>query len=114
MWQSHLIEGQRMILQHLIIIRYWHPRGNTSYDTIICLSVTKWVQLNWGDEGLITLFSKVWRLLSPGGVFILEPQPWDSYYKKHLVSEIGFRTAEAITCSASGDGFKRPLLAIWK
>lgn len=29
------------------------------------LSVTKWVHLNWGDEGLITLFSKVWRLLLP-------------------------------------------------
>jgi hypothetical protein len=27
--------------------------------------VTKWVHLNWGDDGLITLFSKIWGLLLP-------------------------------------------------
>lgn len=120
-------------------VQNWHPGENTSYDTIICLSVSKWVQLNWGDEGLITLFSKVWRLLSPGGVFILEPQPWSSYYSNRLVSEttrinyqeikihpedfqdilldkIGFRMVEDITSSASGrkPGFNRPIFAFWK
>ncbi|PWA48312.1 hypothetical protein CTI12_AA492210 [Artemisia annua] len=55
--------------------------------TILCLSVSKWIYLNWGDEGLITLFSKVWRLLQPGGVFILEPQPWKSYISNRQVSE---------------------------
>lgn len=120
-------------------IHNWHPGENTTYDTIICLSVSKWVQLNWGDEGLITLFSKVWRLLSPGGVFILEPQPWSSYYSNRLVSEttrtnyqeikirpegfqdilldkIGFRMVEDITSSASGrkPGFNRPIFAFWK
>ncbi|XP_015075069.1 probable RNA methyltransferase At5g51130 [Solanum pennellii] len=120
-------------------VQNWHPGEHTSYDTIICLSVSKWVQLNWGDEGLITLFSKVWRLLSPGGVFILEPQPWSSYYSNRLVSEttrinyqeikirpedfqdilldkIGFRMVEDITSSASGrkPGFNRPIFAFWK
>ncbi|CAN4097445.1 unnamed protein product [Withania somnifera] len=120
-------------------IHNWHPGENKSYDTIICLSVSKWVQLNWGDEGLITLFSKVWRLLSPGGVFILEPQPWSSYYSNRLVSEaartnyqeikirpedfqdilldkIGFKLVEDITSSASGrkPGFNRPIFAFWK
>ncbi|KAI3495840.1 hypothetical protein L1887_38186 [Cichorium endivia] len=51
------------------------------------LSVTKWVHLNWGDESLIALFSKVWKLLQPGGVFILEPQPWKSYVSNCQVSE---------------------------
>nr|POE55918.1 putative rna methyltransferase at5g51130 [Quercus suber] len=51
------------------------------------LSVTKWVHLNWGDDGLITLFSKIWRLLCPGGVLVLEPQPWKSYENNHLVFE---------------------------
>ncbi|KAL5981381.1 hypothetical protein ACLOJK_015436 [Asimina triloba] len=119
------------------------------YDTILCLSVTKWIHLNWGDEGLIDLFVKIWRLLrpekrcpgpgcmvgciralpisachvtselgsftpvgfsgqipgsakvsqtvldmilpcpaQPGGILILEPQPWKSYKSKHKVSEV--------------------------
>uniref|UniRef100_A0A0A9FYA6 RNA methyltransferase n=1 Tax=Arundo donax TaxID=35708 RepID=A0A0A9FYA6_ARUDO len=36
------------------------------YDTIMCLSVTKWIHLNWGDDGLIALFVMVWRLLREG------------------------------------------------
>lgn len=88
------------------------------------LSVTKWIHLNWGDDGLITLFVKIWRLLRPvsicisvcwtfkigrisvinrentqfyrsslflqGGIFIMEPQPWTSYKRNRLVSEVGF------------------------
>ena len=52
------------------------PQG---LDTIMCLSVTKWVHLNQGDEGLKRLFIKVKEALVPGGWFILEPQPWKSY-----------------------------------
>ncbi|KAJ7525528.1 hypothetical protein O6H91_17G054800 [Diphasiastrum complanatum] len=59
-----------------------------TYDTVICLSVTKWIQLNWGDEGLIKLFSKIWQELRPGGMLVLEPQPWTSYEKKRRVSEV--------------------------
>ncbi|KAF8052950.1 hypothetical protein N665_1483s0002 [Sinapis alba] len=109
------------------------------YDTILCLSVTKWVHLNWGDDGLITLFSKIWRLLNPGGIFVMEPQPWKSYEKNRRVSEttamnyrtivlrpehfqnilldkIGFRTVEDLTSSLSGvnKGFDRQILAFQK
>ncbi|KAG6428660.1 hypothetical protein SASPL_112913 [Salvia splendens] len=117
----------------------WHPPANKFYHAILCLSVTKWIHLNWGDDGIIKLFAKVWTLLQPGGVFIVEPQPWTSYYKNRLVSEttaanyrniqippedfqdilldkIGFRTVENITSSLSGSksGFERPILAFWK
>ncbi|ELR24939.1 Bicoidinteracting protein 3 (Bin3) [Acanthamoeba castellanii str. Neff] len=52
------------------------------YDVILCLSVTKWIHLNWGDEGIKTLFRKIHDLLNEGGVLILEPQEWKSYMKK--------------------------------
>ncbi|KAK8592430.1 hypothetical protein V6N13_063008 [Hibiscus sabdariffa] len=109
------------------------------YDTILCLSVTKWIHLNWGDDGLITAFSKIWRLLRPGGVFILEPQPWNSYEKNRKVSEttasnyhdikyrpdffremlldkIGFRRVEDLTSELSGTkaGFNRSIFAYYK
>ncbi|OAY27260.1 probable RNA methyltransferase At5g51130 isoform X2 [Manihot esculenta] len=119
-------------------VQSWCQREE-QYDTILCLSVTKWIHLNWGDDGLITLFSKIWRLLRPGGILVLEPQPWRSYENNHLVSEttsknyqtiifrpncfmeilldkIGFRKVEDITSALSGSkvGFDRPIFAYHK
>ncbi|MED6137921.1 hypothetical protein PIB30_069526 [Stylosanthes scabra] len=115
-----------------------HPPGK-QYDTILCLSVTKWIHLNWGDEGLIKLFAEIWNLLRPGGVLLLEPQPWKSYESNRLVSEttaanyrsikirpadfqeilldrIGFRTVEHVNkdMTDSKTGFNRPILAFRK
>ncbi len=44
-------------------------------------SITKWIHLNDGDEGLETFFRRVFDVLRPSGKFVLEPQPWDSYSK---------------------------------
>ncbi|KAK1257346.1 putative RNA methyltransferase [Acorus gramineus] len=109
------------------------------YDTVVCFSVTKWIHLNWGDDGLIMLFTNIWRVLRPGGILVLEPQPWKSYQKNHQVSEtatynfhnilfppdhfqdilldkIGFRTVENITNALPGSvvGFDRPIFAYHK
>ncbi|KAL6984762.1 hypothetical protein U1Q18_018144, partial [Sarracenia purpurea var. burkii] len=46
-------------------VQSWQPPEDRSYHTIICLSVTKWIHLNWGDDGLIMLFAKIWKLLQP-------------------------------------------------
>ncbi|XP_071737254.1 probable RNA methyltransferase At5g51130 [Rutidosis leptorrhynchoides] len=134
---SHLFD--RVSFHKDNFVQSWSMPGDKLYDTILCLSVSKWVHLNWGDEGLITLFSKVWRLLKPGGVFILEPQPWKSYVSNRQVSEvastnyknleifpnrfqdilldkIGFRRIENLSSNLSGSktGFNRPILALWK
>ncbi|AET05230.1 putative RNA methyltransferase bin3, bin3-type S-adenosyl-L-methionine binding protein [Medicago truncatula] len=115
-----------------------HPPGK-HYDTILCLSVSKWIHLNWGDDGLITLFAETWKLLRPGGIFVLEPQPWKSYesnrnaseitaanyrnikfrpeeFQEILLDKIGFRTVEAITSDLTGSttGFNRPILIFQK
>lgn len=42
-------------------------------------SVLKWVHLNRGDAGLEALLAKFCHLLAPGGLLVLEPQPWKSY-----------------------------------
>ena len=52
------------------------------FDTIMCLSTTKWIHLNYGDEGLKRVFKRVYAQLRPGGYFIMEPQDWPSYKKK--------------------------------
>jgi 7SK snRNA methylphosphate capping enzyme len=100
----------------------------------MCLSVTKWVHFNQGDEGVKQLFVKVREVLAPGGLFILEPQPWRSYHKavikqdmsaaphhmdqmqfrpehfpQYLVNELGFMLVQDLQAGASHAGFDRPM-----
>jgi len=46
------------------------------------MSVTKWIHYHHGDDGIRRLFQKIFSALRPGGIFLLEPQPWRSYKKK--------------------------------
>ena len=61
-----------------------HPQGNyvldrdelveaqkPEYDVVLCLSLTKWVHLNWGDEGLKRMFRRIYLHLRPGGILVL-------------------------------------------
>lgn len=51
------------------------------------MSVIKWIHVNHGDSILEPFFHKVYNLLSVGGLFVLETQPWESYKKKKLSDE---------------------------
>jgi len=55
---------------------------NEKFDTIMCLSTSKYIHLNFGDQGINALFLKVYHQLESGGHFILEPQQWKSYKKE--------------------------------
>jgi len=97
--------------------------------------------MNWGDAGLRRLFDKVFDILSPGGIFILEPQPWKSYkqairkqdmpvevrttlsqlkikpqqFQNILIEEVGFSQAEQLGLpNGSTQGFDRPLILFRK
>ena len=50
-----------------------------SVDTVLCLSVTKWVHLCHGDNGIHDLFQIFSNILRSGGHLCLEYQPFSSY-----------------------------------
>lgn len=46
------------------------------YDVIFCFSVTMWIHLNNGDEGLQLFLRNISKL---GQLIVIEPQPWKCY-----------------------------------
>ncbi|KAI9001363.1 Bin3-domain-containing protein [Trametes punicea] len=106
------------------------PDDVEKYHVVLAFSISKWIHLNKGDEGISRFFRRVYQVLEPGGVFVLEPQGWDTYSKakrmdsrlkenaKHLklrpedfgrvLQEIGFGPATHLGLTGEG-GFKRPI-----
>ena len=72
-------------------------RQGPMYNTILCLSLTKWVHLNWGDRGLKMMFQKMFKNLRPGGCLVLEPQPFASYKKKKNLT-VSFQNHTKLVC----------------
>eukprot|EP00826_Nyctotherus_ovalis_P019439 TRINITY_DN15997_c0_g1_i2.p1 TRINITY_DN15997_c0_g1~~TRINITY_DN15997_c0_g1_i2.p1 ORF type:complete len:312 (+),score=63.57 TRINITY_DN15997_c0_g1_i2:70-1005(+) len=63
-----------------------NPDAGEKYETIFCMSTSKWVHLSYGDIGVIALFYKIYNSLTDGGFFIFENESWNSYRKKRSMS----------------------------
>ncbi|KAF8801089.1 Bin3-domain-containing protein [Phlegmacium glaucopus] len=63
------------------------PEDAEGYDVVIAFSISKWIHLNSGDEGLKQFFHRVYSVLTSGGTFVLEPQSWDSYAKARRMDQ---------------------------
>lgn len=62
--------------------------NDDKFDTILCLSLLKYIHLNFSDKGLLRSFSQMNNLLRLGGHLILEFQGWKSYNKKKSFSKL--------------------------
>ncbi|KAM9836775.1 7SK snRNA methylphosphate capping enzyme isoform 2-T3 [Aulostomus maculatus] len=71
--------------------------GQGYYDVIMCLGVTKWVHLQAGDVGVARLFRRAYQSLLPGGLFILEPQPWQRYSHSKRASGTTYRNYRSVS-----------------
>ncbi|PPQ89128.1 hypothetical protein CVT25_006500 [Psilocybe cyanescens] len=63
------------------------PEDSDGYNVVVAFSISKWIHLNEGDEGLKRFFRRVHAVLMPGGSFVLEPQPWESYAKAKRMNQ---------------------------
>jgi 7SK snRNA methylphosphate capping enzyme len=83
--------------------------GLERVDTILALSVTKWLHVHGGDNAIRALFQKFREMLNDGGALVLEWQPWSSYTGGNAKRIPGF-SAKAAALKLRPDKDFEPLL----
>lgn len=56
--------------------RYLDSLNKTRFDVVFCFSITMWIHLNHGDNGLEKFIRKACELTE---TIVIEPQPWKCY-----------------------------------
>ncbi len=127
------VEG--LVFEHRDVMAQPELPSNSA-DVVLCLSLTKWIHLHHGDEGIRRLFAHIRSTLRPGGLLFLEAQSFASYKKKkrkmtqamkemlqtirllpeegfipYLCDNLGFKLLEELNPKSESKGFQRP---IWK
>ncbi|TNY24156.1 Bicoid-interacting protein 3-domain-containing protein [Rhodotorula diobovata] len=108
------------------------PADATRFDVVTLFSITKWLHLHHGDEGMLRLFRSLHDFLPAKGVVIVEPQEWDNYKRavkrnkdlretfkviqlrppfEQEMKDVGFKLEQRI--EREEGGFSRPLL-VWR
>lgn len=57
---------------------YLEKQNKQRFDAVFCLSITMWIHLNHGDDGLMQFLDRMKRLSQ---MLIIEPQPWRCYQR---------------------------------
>ncbi|XP_064610400.1 7SK snRNA methylphosphate capping enzyme-like [Liolophura sinensis] len=96
--QSPIFPNNIMFLQGNYVLEFDELLDvqKEEYDVIMALSITKWIHLNFGDDGMKRFFKRIFKQLRPGGRLILEPQAWPSYKKKKKLTDEIFRNFQSI------------------
>lgn len=127
-------QTENYVLENDVLLEMVKPE----FDVILALSITKWIHLNWGDDGIKRFFLRAFKHLHYGGRLIIEPQNFSSYakrsklaadlqenfrkikflpenFKDYLLSpEIGFSECTELGIPKAKKGFERPIFVFKK
>ncbi|XP_063994505.1 probable RNA methyltransferase CG11342 [Diachasmimorpha longicaudata] len=59
-----------------VLSDYLRRLKSTEFDVVFCFSITMWIHLNYGDEGLVKFLEDICQVTK---VLVIEPQPWKCY-----------------------------------